>query len=113
VLVSDGRAPTVAKTTNSSVPLHLACYNNHTEAAMTLVTLMQEEGSLSQTPAAFTKYANNYGETPLQCARERGHAALVALLASLTGGEAMHAEHNEQERMNSLVEEDQWTRSLR
>jgi ankyrin repeat protein len=88
------------------VPLHLACYNNHAEAALMLVALMQEAGSLGQTPDTFAELANNYGETPIQCARERGHAALVTLLARLTGGEAMHAEYNERERIRRLEEEE-------
>ena len=83
-LCTRGGADLCARTPNGSVALHYAANNNHHEVASVLVDLMKEAGHLRVhkwgARSAYEAFRNNYGQTPPELARERGHLRLAEML---------------------------------
>lgn len=81
-LCTEGGADVSARTPNGSVALHYAANNNLKDVASLLVDVMKEAGHLHARGAnrAYNTFRNNYGQTPPELARERGHLHLADLL---------------------------------
>ena len=82
-LVHEGGAHVWARSSSGNVALHHCACNNHVDATRVLFQLMGNDfvatnaGTLKEFDAALS---NNWGETPLDLARARGHEALVKVL---------------------------------
>ena len=80
-LCRSGGANVCAKTPSGSTPLHYAANNNHTETASALLAVMKDDGFVRNTGVfAYDDFRNNWGATPPELAREKGHTQLAEKL---------------------------------
>lgn len=80
-LCTEAGVDVCARSPNGSMALHYAAHNNHTELACVLLELMLEnDHELRRGAKAFDRWRNNYGQSPLDLARVKGHARLADML---------------------------------
>jgi hypothetical protein len=92
VLIRDCNANVLARSTNGRTALHHAAFMNHEDSVAVLCDFMTERGMIrvvtfhddrfaqEQEKNDFSKLTDNWGQTPLDLAAERGHAHLVTLM---------------------------------
>lgn len=77
-------ADNMARTTNGSVALHLTAHNNHADAAQMIIDSMTEDGLFAAwrtESVAHERLRNNYGMSPVDHARDKGHVDMMRLIA--------------------------------
>ena len=80
-LCRSGGASVCAKTPSGSTALHYAANNNHRETAAVLLAVMKDDGFVRNAGEyAYDDFRNNWGATPPELAREKGHLRLAEML---------------------------------
>ena len=77
LLMRDGRASGLARSSNGSSPMHLACHKGDARTVVSLLQRMLSNGDIAMGPKAFEPLRNNWGSTPPDIARARGHHHLA------------------------------------
>jgi len=72
-----------ARTPVGNVPLHYAAQGNHSGAAAMIVALMREQNLLGPSREAYKAFRNNWGESPPEAARSRGHSGVAEQLGAI------------------------------